>query len=58
VNTTGVFTPPVDGTSVPPDPDLSDGEGSVNIFHGGFEEASWTGLLPNTTYYFIIYDYP
>lgn len=57
VNTTGVFTPPVDGTSVPPDPDLSDGEGSVNIFHGGFEEASWTGLLPNTTYYFIIYSY-
>jgi hypothetical protein len=57
VNTTGVFTPPGDGTSVPPDPDLSDGEGSVNIFHGGFEEVSWTGLLPNTTYYFIIYSY-
>lgn len=57
VNTTGVFTAPVDGVSVDPDVDLSDGEGSINIFHGGFENVPWTGLLPNTTYYFRIYSY-
>jgi hypothetical protein len=57
VNTTGAFTPPVDGTTVSPDLDLSDGEGSINIFHGNFERTNWTGLLPNTTYYFKIYSY-
>ena len=57
VNTTGIFTAPVDGVPVDPDVDLSDGEGSINIFHGGFENVPWTGLLPNTTYYFRIYSY-
>ncbi|HKO78025.1 MAG TPA: lamin tail domain-containing protein, partial [Flavobacterium sp.] len=57
VNTTGVFTAPVDAVPVDPDVDLTDGEGSINIFHGGFENVPWTGLLPNTTYYFRIYSY-
>jgi hypothetical protein len=57
VNNTGVFTAPEDGVPVAPDVDLSDGEGSINIFHGGFENVPWTGLLSNTTYYFRIYSY-
>ena len=56
INTTGTFTPPVDGTPQPDDLDVSDGEGVVNVAHG--EEAyTWTGLSQSTHYYFTIYPY-
>jgi hypothetical protein len=57
INTTNTFTAPVDGIPISPDFDLSDGKGSTNIFHGNYGSTNWTGLLPNTTYYFIIYPY-
>lgn len=57
VNTSNNFTPPVDGIPGPVDFDLRDGVGSTNVFHGGFEEVTWTNLNPSTTYYFTIYSY-
>jgi len=47
---------PVDGTAVADDLDLSDGAGALNVdFNVG--QASFTGLTPQTTYYFAIYSY-
>ncbi|MDR6845932.1 choice-of-anchor J domain-containing protein [Flavobacterium granuli] len=56
MNKTGIFTPPVDGSAEEVDDDLSDGEGKINVFTG-YQKSTWTGLLPSTTYYFIIYPY-
>jgi hypothetical protein len=47
---------PVDGTPVANDPDLSDGNGALNVVYG-LEEISFTGLDAATTYYFTIYPY-
>ena len=47
---------PADGTPVPDDTDLSDGSGALNIAFG-IEQASFSGLTSNTTYYFSIYPY-
>lgn len=56
-NTTGDFDEPVDGIPAADDLNLRDGVGLRNIFHGGFESVTWTGLLPNTKYYFAIFPY-
>jgi hypothetical protein len=55
-NTTGSFTDPVDGTSQADDLDLSDNSGVKNISLGT-EEYSFSGLNPETKYYFKIYPY-
>ena len=47
---------PIDGTPVPDDTDLSDGNGALNISYG-VEEATFANLEGNTTYYFTIYPY-
>ena len=47
---------PQDGTPVPDDTDLSDGEGAINVNYGA-EETSFSGLDSGTTYYFSIYPY-
>jgi len=56
VNTTGTFADPVDGTPQADDTDLSDNEGQVNVAHG-VETYSFTGLTPETQYFFKIYPY-
>ncbi len=47
---------PEDGTPTDDDPDLSDGSAALNIDFG-VEEASFSNLVPETTYYFTIYPY-
>ncbi|MCD4734496.1 MAG: choice-of-anchor J domain-containing protein, partial [Bacteroidales bacterium] len=47
---------PQDGTPIPDDTDLSDGEGALNIAFGT-EEAIFAGIDPQTTVYFVIYPY-
>ena len=47
---------PVDGTPVADDLDLSDGAGALNVDYGT-GQAAFTGLNPQTTYYFTIYSY-
>lgn len=56
INTTGTFTPPVDGTEQSDDTDISDNSGQVNVSHG-YQTYSFVGLSDNTTYYFAIYPY-
>ncbi len=56
INTTGSFTPPVDGTPQADDLDVSDGAGVVNVAHG-VQAYTWTGLDQSTHYYFTIYPY-
>ncbi len=56
INTTGTFTPPVDGTPQADDTDVSDGDGVVNVAHGT-EAYTWNNLSQGTTYYFTIYPY-
>ena len=51
------FVPPVDSFPRPDDSDLRDGYGVRNIFHGGFESVTWTGLYASTQYDFIVYPY-
>lgn len=55
-NTTGTFADPVDGTPQADDTDLSDNAGQVNVAHGD-EAFSFTGLTPETQYFFKIYPY-
>ncbi|MEJ5317947.1 MAG: hypothetical protein WHS63_13130, partial [Tenuifilum sp.] len=55
-NTTGTFTDPVDETPQADDTDMSDNAGVVNVSQG-VGTYVWTGLTPNTTYYFKIYPY-
>lgn len=47
---------PVDGTPVPDDLDLTDGEGAANVAYGQ-EAYTFSNLSPNTMYYFAIYPY-
>ncbi len=47
---------PVDGTPIPDDTNLNDGSGVLNIAYG-VQQASFSGLTPNTTYHFSIYSY-
>lgn len=56
INTTGVFTAPVDSIPQNDDTDLSDDEGNININHGS-ETYMWEGLDTATVYYFTIYPY-
>lgn len=51
------FVVPVDGVRIDDDLDLRDGYGVRNIFHGGFESVTFTGLDASTQYDFIIYPY-
>jgi hypothetical protein len=53
--TTG-FAIPNDGVPVVDDLDLSDGQGARNVLFG-VQSASFSGLDPNTTYYFLIVPY-
>lgn len=55
-NTTNSFTTPIDGTMLIEDNDLSDGVAVVNVPFGT-EGYSFTGLSPETHYYFSIYSY-
>lgn len=48
--------PPTDGTFEIDDPDLSDGQGAVNVNYG-IENFMFDNLDPLTTYYFEIYPY-
>lgn len=56
VNTTGVFSAPVDGTPVTDDIDLSDGVGAKNVAFG-LKNYTFSGLSTQSTYYFTIYPY-
>ena len=47
---------PTDGTEVSNDPLLADGSGTINI-STGVQTYTWTGLSPETDYYFKIYPY-
>lgn len=48
--------PPIDGTDIEDDGDLSDGSGALNILFGE-EMCSFGDLEPGETYYFEIYPY-
>jgi hypothetical protein len=50
------ITPPVDGTPVTNDRDVSDGTGAINVAFGT-EIFTFFRLAQNTTYYFKIYPY-
>ncbi len=50
------FTPPVDGTPVEDDDELSDGYAVLNIAYG-VESCSFGNLGTNETYYFTIFPY-
>ncbi len=54
--TSSALPTPVDGTPVMNDLDLSDGNGALNVGYGA-QQASFTNLDPNMTYYFSIYSY-
>ena len=56
INTTGTFTPPVDGTAQANDLNVSNGSGVVNVTHG-VQTYTWTNLTQGTHYYFKIYPY-
>jgi hypothetical protein len=47
---------PVDGTPIANDLNLGDGSGAINVAYG-IEEATFSGLTPGITYYFVIYSY-
>ncbi|OYT15174.1 MAG: hypothetical protein B7C24_14430 [Bacteroidetes bacterium 4572_77] len=55
-NLNGTFSDPVDGTAEADDTNMTDGQGLVNIAHG-VQAYSFTGLSPNTTYYFKAFTY-
>ena len=56
VNTSGIFTDPIDGTPQADDLDVSDGAGRVKVAHGT-ETFSWSNLMQGTHYYFTIYPF-
>ncbi len=57
INTTGTFTPPVDGTAQANDLNVSTtGSGVVNVAHG-VQTYTWINLTQGTHYYFKIYPY-
>jgi hypothetical protein len=47
---------PVDGTPVPNDSDLSDGNGALNVAYG-VQAGTFANLVGSTPYYFAIYPY-
>ncbi len=47
---------PTDGLTVSDDPNLGDGSAAMNIL-SGVQTCLFTGLLRNTTYYFVIFPY-
>jgi hypothetical protein len=50
------IVPPSDGIPVADDPNLGDGSAALNI-QLGVQTCLFTGLLSNTTYYFVIFPY-
>ncbi|MBN2778930.1 MAG: lamin tail domain-containing protein [Bacteroidales bacterium] len=56
-NLTGTFTNPVDGTDPSVDTDLSDGSAVIKVLHGSKGNYSFTGLDPETQYFFKIWSY-
>lgn len=52
----GAVPPPANGTELPNDADLSDGNGALNILQG-VQTAVFTGALPHVTYNATIYPY-
>ena len=55
-STENSFITPIDGTPVPDDTDLSDGNGALNINYG-VENCIFDNLEANTQYFFTIYPY-
>ncbi len=55
-NTTGVFTPPVDGIAPTIDANLTDGTSVVTVNHGT-QTYTWNGLISSSHYYFTIYPF-
>jgi len=55
-NETGIFPVPQDGQPIANDPDLSDGEGAMNI-QFGVQACTFGTLEPSTLYYFVVYPY-
>jgi len=55
-SSTDNIVPPVDGTPVEDDTDLSDGTGALNVFYG-VETCTFAGLEGNATYHFAIFPY-
>lgn len=53
---TGTIVPPVDGTDVADDTDLTDGSGNVKVLHGT-PTYTFNNCAPGTTYHFAIYPY-
>lgn len=56
-NTSGTFTQPSDGNVYGDDTNLSDGYARLNISYAAANTINFSGLNPNTTYYFRIYSY-
>ncbi|MEM7116119.1 MAG: hypothetical protein AAF614_27020 [Chloroflexota bacterium] len=56
-STTNSFADPTDGTTEADDTNCQDGSGVQNLAHGSGGSLMWTGLDPNTTYYFKIFPY-
>lgn len=56
-NQTGIFLDPVDGTTYSDDTNLSDGSARVNVLFTASDNYTFSGLSPNTVYYFRIYSY-
>ena len=52
----GTIAPPVDGTPIANDTDLSDGSGALNVPYGD-QSCMFSALAGNTTYHFVIYSY-
>lgn len=56
-NTSGTFTAPNDGNVYGDDTNLSDGYARLNISYAAANTVNFSGLNPNTTYYFRVYSY-
>lgn len=52
---TNSFTDPVDSVGYADDANLSDGNATVNLNYGGTSSYTFSGLNPNTAYYFRMY---
>ncbi|MCB0727639.1 MAG: endonuclease [Ignavibacteriae bacterium] len=56
-NNNNNFTNPSDGVNYSNDTNLSDGTATVNVNYNSPDNYEFTGLNPNTNYYFRVYSY-
>ena len=56
-NSNNIFTNPSDGINYTIDTNLSDGSAKVNINYSSPDSVNFSGLFPNTNYYFRVYSY-